>query len=54
MAKWEEWLQTDTSKKDKFNLKSNEDFDNRLQRAKKGRRKVRINRTICYDIYPFI
>ncbi|MEZ9525297.1 hypothetical protein [Enterovibrio norvegicus] len=54
MAKWEQWLKNDTNKKEKFNSKLNDEFDDRpQQRAKKERRKARPSRASSPEEFPF-
>ncbi|EOD79997.1 hypothetical protein D515_01132 [Grimontia indica] len=52
MAKWEQWLKNDTNRKEKFNSKFNDEFDDRPQRDKKARRKAKPSRSSQED-YPF-
>lgn len=52
MAKWEQWLRNDTNRKEKFNSKFNDEFDDRPQRDKKARRKAKPSRSSQED-YPF-
>ncbi|WP_407333441.1 hypothetical protein [Enterovibrio sp. 27052020O] len=51
MAKWEQWLKNDTTRKDKAHSKFNDEFADFAQRDKK-RRKPRQGRP-AHEGYPF-